>query len=253
MPEPLVLLPGLQSDHRSWVNQTRQFASSRQVIVPQQHQHCDTIAAMAERVLEQLPPRFHLAAWSMGGYIALQLLPKLAARLVSLTLISTSARAEDPANTVRRLEILELAEREGMAVANRRSMSQACRDFDAIDPDIRTGLRDASVELGLAAYRSQQKAIVNRPDSRVMLRLVDCPTFILVGAEDTITPPECAREMHEALPGSRLVVMPECGHCAPLEYPSSVNELMEEWLAANERTPAAGSLAPRGLLGAGRG
>lgn len=242
MPEPLVLLPGLQSDHRSWVNQTRHFGPSRQVIVPQRHQHCDSIGAMAERVLEQLPPHFHLAAWSMGGYIALQLLPQLAGRLVSLTLVSTSARPEDPASTARRMDILDLAEREGMAVANRRSLSQACLDFDAIDPDIRAGLRDASVELGLEAYRGQQRAIMNRPDSRGMLKLVDCPTFVLVGAEDTVTPPECAIEIHDAIPGSRFTLVANCGHCAPLEYPALFNALLEDWLALHDRSsPTAGS------------
>jgi len=245
MPEPLVLLPGLQSDHRSWVNQTRHFSPSRQVIVPQRHQHCDSITEMGERVLEQLPPRFHLAAWSMGGYIALQLLPKLAGRLLSLTLVSTSARPEDPASTARRMEILDLAEREGMAASNRRSMTQACLDFDAIDPDIRAGLRDASVELGLEAFRGQQRAIINRPDSRGMLRLVDCPTLVLVGDQDTVTPPECAREIHEAIAGSRFVVIENCGHCAPLEYPELVNALLEDWWSrgyqSDLRSSAAGA------------
>lgn len=238
MPEPLVLLPGLQSDHRSWVNQTRYFSPSRQVIVPQRHQHCDTIAAMADRVLEQLPPRFHLAAWSMGGYIALQLLPQLAGRLLSLTLISTSVRPEDPASTARRMEILELAEREGMAVSNRRTMSQACLDFEAVDSEVRAGLRDASVELGLEAYRRQQRAIINRPDSRDMLRLVDCPALVLVGDHDTVTPPECAREIHEAIPGSRVRVLDNCGHCAPLEHPLLINELLSEWLSLHDRVDA---------------
>jgi len=246
MPEPLVLLPGLQSDHRSWVNQTRHFSPSRQVIVPQRHQHCDTIAAMGERVLEQLPPRFHLAAWSMGGYIALQLLPQLAERLLSLTLVSTSARPEDPASTARRMEILDLAEREGMAVANRRSMSQACLDFDAIAPDIRAGLRDASVELGLGAYRGQQRAIINRPDSRGMLKLVDCPTLVLVGDQDTVTPPECAREIHEAIPGSRFTLIANCGHCAPLEYPALINELLTEWLSSHDLLASAARTAKAG-------
>ena len=236
MPEPLVLLPGLQSDHRSWVNQTRHFEPTRQVIVPQRHQHCDTIASMGERVLEQLPPRFHLAAWSMGGYIALQLMPQLAGRLLSLTLVSTSARPEDPASTARRKEILDLAEREGMAVANRRSMSQACLDFDAVDPEIRAGLRDASVELGFEAYRGQQRAIINRPDSRGVLTLIDCPTFILVGDEDSVTPPDCSREMHAAIPGSRFTLIPDCGHCAPLEYPARFNALLDEWLALHEQS-----------------
>lgn len=229
MLEPLVLLPGLQSDHRSWVNQTRYFDGVRRVIVPQQHQHCDTIAAMAERVLQQLPPRFHLAAWSMGGYIAFQMLPQLAERMLSLTLISTSARPEDPASTARRMDILDLAQREGMAVANPRTMSQACLDFQAVDPEIRAGLRDASVELGFDAYRGQQQAIINRPDSRTMLALVDCPTLVVVGDSDTVTPPDCAWEIHMGIPGSRFVVVEACGHCAPLEHPDLVNEMLGEW------------------------
>lgn len=236
MPEPLVLLPGLQSDHRSWVNQTRFFSPSRPVVVPQQHQHCDTIAAMVDRVLEQLPPRFHLVAWSMGGYIALQMLPQLTGRLLSLTLISTSARPEDPASTARRMEILDLAEREGMAVSNRRTMSQACLDFDSVAPDIRAGLRDASVELGLKAYRGQQQAIINRPDSRDMLRLVACPTLVMVGDHDTVTPPQFSREIHAAIPHSRFDLIANCGHCAPLEHPDLINNLLSEWLSAQERT-----------------
>ena len=111
MPEPLVLLPGLQSDHRSWVNQTRHFSPSRQVIVPQRHQHCDTIGATAERVLEQLPPRFHLAAWSMGGYIALQLLPQLVGRLGTETAkrIDTYATALFAGLTVDEVSDLDLS------------------------------------------------------------------------------------------------------------------------------------------------
>lgn len=234
MPEPLVLLPGLQSDHRSWVNQTRYFAGKRPVVVPQKHQHCDSIAAMGERVLEQLPPRFHLAAWSMGGYIAFQMLPQLAGRMLSLTLISTSARPEDPASTARRMEVLDLAQREGMALANPKTMSQACLDFQAVDPAIRAGLRAASVELGFEAYRGQQQAIIARPDSRPMLRLIDCPTLVMVGDSDTVTPPDCAREIHHGVPGSRLIVVDKCGHCAPLEYPALVNEVLDDWCRSHD-------------------
>lgn len=243
MPEPIVLLPGLQSDHRSWVFQTRHFSPSRPVIVPQQHQHCDTIAAMADTVFDQLPPRFHLAAWSMGGYIAFPLLQRLKGRLLSLTLVSTSARPEDPASTARRMDILGLAEREGMAVSNRQTMTQACLDFDAIDPDIRAGLRDASVELGLDAYRGQQRAIINRPDSRGLLNLVDCPTLVIVGDHDSVTPPECAREIHAAIPGSRFALIANCGHCAPLEHPDLINAMLQDWWAANEAVAARTRLA----------
>lgn len=239
MPEPLVLLPGLQSDHRSWVHQVRHFEKDRDVIVPYGHQFCGSIEDMAESVLAQLPARFHLAAWSMGGYIAFHMLEKIIDRLESLILVSTSARPEDAASTGRRLELMALAEREGMAVSQRLSISQSCLDVGRLDPASREGIYQASVDLGFEAYKSQQHAIIRRSDTRPNLRLVTCPTLVIVGDSDSVTPPECAREIHAAIAGSRLEIVENCGHCAPLEYPDLVNGLFDMWLDANEnRQPA---------------
>ncbi|MBI4048188.1 MAG: alpha/beta hydrolase, partial [Devosia nanyangense] len=68
---------------------------------------------------------------------------------------------------------------------------------------------------------------------------------VLVGDQDTVTPPECAREIHEAIAGSRFVVIENCGHCAPLEYPELVNALLEDWWSrgyqSDLRSSAAGA------------
>src|SRR5690606_18055423 len=106
---PLVLLPGLQSDHRSWVHQLRHFEGRREVIVPRGQQFCDSLEAMADSVIAQLPRRFHLVAWSMGGYIAFEMLPRIRERLVSLMLVDTTARPEKPEDTARRLEMIAKA------------------------------------------------------------------------------------------------------------------------------------------------
>jgi pimeloyl-ACP methyl ester carboxylesterase len=246
MPEPLVLLPGLQSDHRSWVHQIRHFEKRRDIIVPHGQQFCDSISDMVETVLPQLPERFHLFAWSMGGYITFQMLDAVTDRLASLVLVSTSARPEDPASTHRRHELIELAEREGMGISQRLSISQSCLDDSLLDPEARSGVYQASVEIGLEGYRAQQQAIIQRPDSRGNLSLVNCPTLVIVGDSDTVTPPECAFEIHAGISGSRLEVIPYCGHCSPLEQPVIVNRLFDEWL--DEAESRANSRAERQIL-----
>lgn len=237
--EPIVLLPGLQSDRRSWVHQLKHFEGRLDARVPHGHQFCESIDAMAEHVLAQLPERLHLVAWSMGGYIAFRMLPALAGRLASLTLISTSARPESPEATPRRLQLIEQAEREGMGAASTKSMAFSCRDISTIAGRVRDGLLNASIELGIDAYRKQQHAIIARPDSRSLLSLVDCPTLILVGDSDQITPRDCAEELHDGIAGSELRVIHECGHCPPLEHPGLVNSTLDRWFARHKTTDRA--------------
>lgn len=56
------------------------------------------------------------------------------------------------------------------------------------------------------------------------------PTLLLWGENDRITPPEVARTFHEAIPGSRLVLIPECGHAPPLEQPARFTEELRRFM-----------------------
>mgnify|MGYP001363338039 CR=1 FL=1 len=232
--DPLVLLPGLQSDHRSWVHQLKHFEGKREVLVPRGYQYRDSIAAMAEHVLAELPDEFHLVAWSMGGYIAFQMLPQLKGRLRSLVLLSTTARPENPANTPHRLELVAQAEREGMGAASTKSIAHSCHDISLVDGRVRDGLLHALIELGIDAYRSQQHAIIARPDARGLLGLVACPTLVVVGDSDLVTPRDCAEELHRGIAGSEFRLIADCGHCPPLEHPDLVNTLLDLWLARHD-------------------
>lgn len=231
MRDTVVLLPGLQSDRTSWMYQIDHLKDRFDVLVPTGYHGRSSMADMAGFVLDQLPERFHLVAWSMGGYIALQMLPDMGDRLVSLILISTSARPEDPANTQRRLDNLAIAEQEGMAMANERTLAFSCLDVDRLDVSRRNLLKQSAVELGVETYRAQQHAIIERPDGRKNLSLVTCPALVIVGAADEVTPPDRALEIHQGIPGSEFVVMENCGHCSPLEHPRHVNDLLDDWLA----------------------
>ncbi len=61
-------------------------------------------------------------------------------------------------------------------------------------------------------------------DTRERLHRIAAPTLVLVGAEDTETPPSYARTIAEHIAGSRLVEVPGCGHISNLEAPEVVNE-----------------------------
>ncbi|MEM8852123.1 MAG: alpha/beta fold hydrolase [Pseudomonadota bacterium] len=223
MADPIVLLPGLQSDKSSWVHQVDHFGATRQVIVPEGHQHLTSIPAMAAHVKAVLPARFHLVAWSMGGYIALELLPDVMGALQSLTFIATSARAEDPAATVRRHDRIALAERVGMEEASRQNLELCCHDPALAKTPALLAMNAAAQTLGLAAFRAQQEAIIHRADRRDRLGSVTCPTLVIVGEDDPVIPPDDGREIHRGVPGAVLEMIAACGHCPPVEHPGIVN------------------------------
>jgi pimeloyl-ACP methyl ester carboxylesterase len=73
---------------------------------------------------------------------------------------------------------------------------------------------------------------MGRPDSRPGLAAIRCPTLMLVGEQDEGTPPEFAREIAAAIPGARLVIVPDSGHLSTIEQPQAVTKALVEWLQA---------------------
>jgi len=53
-----------------------------------------------------------------------------------------------------------------------------------------------------------------------------CPTLIVAGEDDVITPANHSQEMAKVLPDAELIVLPDCGHLIQLEYPDVVNEAL---------------------------
>src|SRR5690606_30346464 len=80
------------------------------------------------------------------------------------------------------------------------------------DQTLRTTVRAMAEETGAEAFVRQQTAIIGRPDSRPGLSAIRCPTLVLVGELDTLTPPDRAAEMAAAIPRAREIVVPGCGH-----------------------------------------
>jgi len=76
----------------------------------------------------------------------------------------------------------------------------------------------------------QQKAIMSRRDWRPFLADIRCPTVVIVGDGDEMTPPKVAKEIADGISGARLVVVPDCGHLTTLERPTEVNAALNAWM-----------------------
>jgi len=227
----LVLLPGLLNDARLYAHQCAALADMAAITVADLSQD-DSIAGMAARVLASAPARFSLAGLSMGGYVALEILRQAPERVERLALLDTTARPDTPEQTARRQESLAVASRGGFDKIMPVMLPNLVHP-DHLKLDSVAGIaKRMALDLGPEVFARQQNANMNRPDARPGLSAVTCPTLVLVGRQDSVTPLDRAEEMAGLIPGARLVVVDECGHFSPLEQPQAVSAVLRYWLQA---------------------
>lgn len=225
----LVFLPGMLNDARIWHHQTAALAHRAEIRVADLTTH-DSIAAMAADVLAKVPAqRFALAALSMGGYVALEIMRRAPERVTGLALLGASARPELPE----------------MAAFREKSIAQAQTDFSGVidatanfavhperktDPIFQAEVRGMMERVGATAFIRQCRAVMGRADGRPLLALIQCPTLIVCGKQDGVTPPRLSEELARCIAGAELLFLEQCGHLSPLEVPDQVTAALSGWL-----------------------
>lgn len=227
----LMLIPGLLCTADLFSAQIAALSPLAQVSVAD-HTRADTMPALARGILDRAPPSFALAGLSMGGYIAFEILRQAPQRVSRLALLDTNARADRPEQSEQRRQLIALAGTHGLGAVQAKLTPMLLSKARAGDPGLTSRLVAMAEETGRAAFERQETAIMGRPDYRPMLPEIRCPTLIVVGAEDTITPVKVAEEMARGITGSRLEIIPDCGHLSTLEQPDEVSRLLANWLKA---------------------
>jgi len=227
---PLVLVPGLLCSARLYAPQIAALWPLGSITVAD-HRRDGEMTAIAARILADAPPRFALAGLSMGGYIAFAMLRLAPDRIAKLALLDTSARPDTAEQSAAREKFIAMAEAgklgEVVDALTPRFLHRSHRNNETL----KRVVRDMATDTGPEAFVRQQNAIMSRPDSRPLLASIRCPTLVLVGDGDELTPPELAKEICAGISGARLVVVPECGHLSTIEKPDAVNAALAEWLA----------------------
>lgn len=226
---PLILVPGLLCSARLYAAQIAVLWPHGQVTIAD-HRRDDTMEDIAARILKDAPPRFALAGLSMGGYIAFAMMRLAPERITRLALLNTSARPDPPELKAGREKFITKAQAGKLdEVVDTLMPKFLCRNHMK-DEGLMKIVRDMAHDTGSDAFVRQQKALMSRKDSRPLLARIDCPTLVLVGEEDELTPLGFAQEMHSNIQDSRLVVVPGCGHLSTIEKPEEVNAAIIEWL-----------------------
>ena len=235
---PLVLLHGFPLDARIWAGVAHLTGRRVTTIRPNlrgfgslTNMDAFTIDALAEDVwallksLALLP--CVLGGLSMGGYVALAFADRFAGDLRGLALVDTKAEADDEAGRRRRDETVALLRRGGVtAVAEAMHPRMLAPATYAARPETADALMRIMRDTPAPTVEQATIAMRDRPNRTAVLARIDVPSLVLVGESDAITPPDQARRMAERLPSSRLVVVPDAGHLAPLEQPEAVAEAL---------------------------
>jgi pimeloyl-ACP methyl ester carboxylesterase len=225
----LLFLPGLleDADHfTALVEGLRAHAASTVADLTRSN----TIAELARDALDQAPDgRFALAAHSMGGYVALELMRQAPERVERLALLNTNARPDSAESTGNRRRLMALAERDFPAVIA--ALMPKLMTAKHLQDDALTGVVGGmALAVGKDAFKRQQEAIIGRIDSRPHLKDIRCPTAVIAGRDDQLMPVEVLQELADGIPGARLTVIEDCGHMAAIEQPARVLQALIEWL-----------------------
>ncbi len=226
---PIVLVPGLNCSARLYAEQIPALWRFGPVTVAD-HTRDDSMTAIAARILAAAPPRFALVGLSMGGYIALEIMRQAPQRVAKLALLDTGSRPETPEQTARRRPRIELAKAGHMTEVADVQFPLLVHPSRHGDQSLRNLTRSMAEETGAEAFLRQEQAIIGRPDARKGLAAIKCPTLVLVGDGDELTPPHLSEEIAAAIPGARLAVIADCGHLSTLERPQAVAQALVEWM-----------------------
>ena len=250
--ETVVFLHGIGGNASNWHGQLRMLTDRYHAVALdlRGYGHSDDYAGALDfadfrtdvlRLLDHLGcGRAHLCGLSMGGRIALDLHDHHAERITSLILVDTFP-GYDASFTP-----------EGRArfVRERRQPLLEGKRLEDIAPSVAAGLvspraaPEVTALLVASMCRLHRDSYLKTIEAMTLyepiadLGRIRVPVQIIVGADDRLTPPRVAREMAAAIPGARLLEIPDTGHLSNLESPAVFDACLRAFLDAQAESSA---------------
>ncbi|HEY7351050.1 MAG TPA: alpha/beta fold hydrolase [Ktedonobacterales bacterium] len=243
--KPLVLLHAFPCNRSMWAHQINALVQNgkRRVItpdfrgfgesdVPEGPYLMETLADDIAALLDALQIEdCVLGGLSMGGYVAFAFYRAYSSRVRALILADTRPQADSQDRKAAREEMAQLAERQGSEAIAERQLPlmltpETLQEPTGITARLRA-MMEAATPTGIA---ETLRGMALRPDSTDLLPQIHCPTLVLGGAEDTLTPPADAHFMAERIPNARLAIISHAAHLANLEQPEVFNQALDAFL-----------------------
>ncbi|GHC71628.1 alpha/beta fold hydrolase [Limoniibacter endophyticus] len=224
---PILLIPGFMLTSDLW----RDVEQALQTFGPIHHADMSqgaTIAEIAAGVLADAPPSFVLIGFSMGGYVAREIVRLAPGRVRVLILIATSARGDSEVQARRKAMFARNIGAIAFRGLSRSAVASSLHPDNEGDLHLITRIQAMGNRLGEEIFRRQ--SLLVRKDERDGLGSIQCPTLIIAGEKDRLRSRREAEELHEGIASSRLEVVEGTGHMVPLEAPQELAGLLVRWL-----------------------
>jgi pimeloyl-ACP methyl ester carboxylesterase len=247
----VVLLHGYTLDRTYWQPQVDALRGRYRVLVPDLRGFGDsalgevdfnssTVMADDVRTLLDtlgLSEPIVLVGLSMGGSVAMTFADRYPERLRALVLADTRAEPYDEQDRQGRLAVADQVEREQSTRAAREAiypLLMAPAGYQ--DPALVAHVQRMAARPTPAAIVATMRATAVRPDFRPLLGKIACPTLVIVGEHDALTPPDAARVIQQSIPGAELAIIPGIGHLSNLEAPEAFNRVLLDFLERQGRS-----------------
>jgi pimeloyl-ACP methyl ester carboxylesterase len=230
---PILLVPGMNVTARVFEGQLDTLWRHGPVTIAD-HRRGNSVADIAAAILAEGPPTFALAGYSLGGYVAFEILRQAPDRVRKAAFIATSPWPDSPESTEKRQQQIRLAE--GGKFAEIVNQSKA----NAVHPDhggkewdwVRDTHYSMAMDLGAEVFVRHQRAAMTRPDSRPDLAGIGVPVAVILADGDRIIPREASEEIASGIPNAVRTLVPQAGHMLLLEQKAAVSASLDAWLKA---------------------
>jgi pimeloyl-ACP methyl ester carboxylesterase len=241
---PLVFVHGAAQDGRVWQPQLASLADEFTVVawdepgagrssdVPADFglaDYANCLAALIE-VLELGPA--HVTGLSWGGTVAQELYRRHPGLVATLILAGTYAGWKGS---------LPEDELKARVAGAHEMLAAPAEEFDPTFPGLFAGdppvefvplLEDIVADVRPESLRTQL-LVMAEADQRDLLPRIAVPTLLIWGELDARSPLTVAHEFEAAIPNTKLVVIPGCGHVSNLERSEQFNEAVRQFCRAH--------------------
>lgn len=223
----MLLIPGFMLDADLWRDVTPGLDEFGPFV------HADlfqdgTIKDMASRVLAEAPETFLLVGFSMGGYVAREIVRQAPERVKALVLIATSARGDTEVQRQRKEAVAHKPDSVSFKGLSTAAVASSLHPDNAGRQDLIARIQAMGERLGSDVFRRQ--SLLERVDERHLLADINCPCLILAGEQDKLRSRAEVEELHDGITGSSFQVIEKTGHMIPLEAPDELVTVMRQWL-----------------------
>ena len=223
-----ILCPGFMTDRALWSRMEPRLAELGTCTFADLSR-TDDLEATARELLAAAPDTFILIGFSLGGFVAREIVRLAPDRVRGLVLMNSSSRPPRPEIAKRNAFLIGHTKERGFRGLSTDAVKKAFHPNRRDDEALIQEVKDMALRMGADAFIKQLS--ISRRDGRPDLVAIKCPALVIWARQDELRSMGESKEMADAIPGARLEIIEDCGHMTPMEAPDAVLDAIASWLA----------------------